>query len=288
MPLAKKAEIDEADSDSDGPPLSPGPFSYEKEKKPMASLRKQVETVILKQLTKALEGNSSLARYCCGGRVLTTLSAESSTVSKNLTVPVSPPIILRWDDPTDNDSPRRIRLPIAVGTTKGNPVAFSVIDNSRLIKACSPSGILPESQFSTNLDPHYLGILDVVAQTILPGLETSLLQGRPEHRGVSAQLTHLQVSTKYFPSTFSNGWIIVYAESRQIHSGPSNDVKMFLPPIPANNYLGILLVCLPNMHQGKVSFLVNRCRPIPYWQMDRRATRSLQQGAFDYFRLERC
>jgi hypothetical protein len=197
MASTKRTKLDEVDSDSDGPPPSPpAPFSFEKKKKPMSSLQKQAEKVVLKQITDALSGLHAPAQYCCGGRVLTTLSPESSTTLKNATTPVSPPIVLRWDDPTDNDNdnPRRIRLPIAVGTSKGNSVAFSVIDNSRLLKACNPTGTLPGSQFSTNFDPHYLGIIDVVTQALLPGIESSLLQGRPEHRGVSAQLTHLQVS----------------------------------------------------------------------------------------------
>jgi hypothetical protein len=195
MASAKKTKLDDVDSDSDGPPPSPPrPFSFEKKKKPMSSLQKQTEKIVLRQITEALSGIHAPAQYCCGGRILTTLSPESSTTLKHATTPVSPPIVLRWDDPTENDAPRRIRLPIAVGTSKGNSVAFSVIDNSRLLKACNPSGTLPGSQFSTNFDPHYLGIIDVVAQALLPGIESSLLQGRPEHRGVSAQLTHLQVS----------------------------------------------------------------------------------------------
>jgi hypothetical protein len=40
----------------------------------------------------------------------------------------------------------------------------------------------------------------------------------------------------------------------QVHSGPSKGIKMFLPALPGNNYLGKLFVCLPNAHQGIVQF----------------------------------
>jgi hypothetical protein len=196
-PSSDMASLNEAqsgdDSKSDGSSPSPVQHSIypKKPKKPIASLRKQAENAVLKQLTKAIDGHRVTARYCCGGRVLTALSLDAGKASKNKTCPISPPVVLRWDDPIENDISRRIRMPIAAVASKGISVSVSPIEN--LLKACNPRGTLSRSQFSVDLDPHYLGILDVVAQTLLPGCESSLLKTRPEHRGVSAQLTHLQV-----------------------------------------------------------------------------------------------
>ncbi|KAN0098922.1 hypothetical protein V8E51_014585 [Hyaloscypha variabilis] len=223
MAPAKTSKSDDPDSDSDGPPPATlFPVSKNRPKKPMLSLREQAEKVVLRQLTDAIDGRGAPAKYCCGGRILTVLS-DHNTAAKNTTALTSPPIVIRWD--TEDDSSRKLRLPIAEGNFNGKPLSVPAIHN--LIRACNDSGTLSRSQFSTDFDPHYLGILDVVTQIMLPGFTSTFLKGRPEHRGVAAQLTHLQ-----------------------IHSGPSKGVRMFLPALPGNNYLGKLFVCLPNAHQG--------------------------------------
>jgi hypothetical protein len=217
----------------------------------MLSLREQAEKVVLRQLTDAIDGRGAPAKYCCGGRILTVLSDHNNTAAKNTTAPTSPPIVIRWD--AEDDSSRKLRLPIAEGNFNGKPLSVPAIHN--LIRACNDSGTLCRSQFSTDFDPHYLGILDVVTQIMLPGFTSTFLKGRPEHRGVAAQLTHLQVSFRspFFHIQRDLDNILMFGWW-QIHSGPSKGVRMFLPALPGNNYLGKLFVCLPNAHQGIVQF----------------------------------
>lgn len=84
------AELNEMNNDSDMDSDGMGSRSY-KPKKPTASLLKQAENGVLKQLTKAIDGHRVTARYCCGGRV----SIVTSAAAKAKNNIASPQIVLR-------------------------------------------------------------------------------------------------------------------------------------------------------------------------------------------------
>ncbi|KAE9373086.1 hypothetical protein N431DRAFT_465390 [Stipitochalara longipes BDJ] len=176
--------------DSDGSSI----ITRTKPTKPMTSLLKQAENAVLKQLTKAIDGHQAKTRYCCGGSIPVAVYASAKS-DPSIS---STPVVLRWDDPTEKDVSRRLRLPIAKGALKS---FVSTLENLR--------------------------ILDVVAQTLLPGTEADFLKDRIEHRGVTAVLDHLRIL-----------------------SAPASTNNIHLPTPKDFPYLGKLLVSLPTAHHG--------------------------------------
>lgn len=111
----------------------------------------------------------------------------------------------------DRESPigkaiRKLTLPPIVSSTRGT----TAIDE--LLKACAPATfgkkgeeVLDESyrkavkldsnQFSTSFNPYEVGIIDAIAQSLLPGIARPFSDGNlyEEHLGVIAELYKLNV-----------------------------------------------------------------------------------------------
>ena len=103
---------------------------------------------------------------------------------------------------------RKLTLPLAVSTTSGTAAV------EELLKACEPATfgkkgeeVLDESyrkaikldsnQFSTSFSPHDVGILDVIAQSLLPGVAKPFSDRKSKYEedlGVVAELYKLNVS----------------------------------------------------------------------------------------------
>jgi hypothetical protein len=163
-----------------------------KPKKPMPSLITLAERAILKQLTKAIDGRRVTARYCCGGRVRS-LPHPGSPFADEKARKV-PRLTMRWDDPEDHRG-RKIQF-LQNSSPSGSRTKLDT-QIETLADRCEATGSLDDSRFSINFDPHFYGIIDVIAQILLPGFETGLLRGAPENRGVQAKLSNLQVSLAF-------------------------------------------------------------------------------------------
>ncbi|KAH8781759.1 hypothetical protein F5882DRAFT_143692 [Hyaloscypha sp. PMI_1271] len=193
----------------------------QKRKKPMPSLLALAERGILKQLTKAIDGQQVTARYCCGGRVRslppTTLPLQDEKPRK------VPRLTMRWDDAVDRRG-RKIHFPHSDSHSGSRTRLDTQIET--LADRCEDTGVLDDYRFSINFDPHFYGITDVITQVLLPGFESEILKGVPECRGVRAKLSNLQVrsagGTAYRP----------------------------LPAHRSSQYFGKLIVCLPYPHKG--------------------------------------
>jgi hypothetical protein len=158
---------------------------------------------ILDNLRSSLEGYQATANYCLGGS--TPISSLPQSASTDFTASKSPitapPFALRFDTPSS-----------------GGKVTFPSSDSSeleRLLKACTPAtfgsggkdildetyrkaGKLDRANFSVDFHPHDYGILDAIAQTLLPSTyPVGKKEGREEHWGVKAELYKLNVSEKY-------------------------------------------------------------------------------------------
>jgi hypothetical protein len=201
-------------------------------KKPMASLLKQAESAALKFLSDAIGQNDTTSRYCCGGRVAPSLNSkvawealedfEPDSVHRASSLHLNN-YILRYDDPAEKGISRQVQFPMEIDND--NEVLRP------LINATQTSGglrFLSPKQFSIDFDPHRSGLLDVVAQILLPGFECDVLESRPEHRGIRA----------------SHPTLLVVPESTEKVKIPLNHAQS--PP----NTLGKLLVRLPTAHQG--------------------------------------
>jgi hypothetical protein len=183
---------DEEDDDEDEENIC-GHEKRQKRKKPMPSLLALAERGILKQLTKAIDGQRVTARYCCGGRVRslppTTLPFQDEKPRK------VPRLTMRWDD-TEDRRTRKIHFPHHDSPSGSRTKLDTQIET--LADRCGVTGLLDDSRFSTNFDPHFYGIIDVITQVLLPGFESEILKGVPECRGVRAKLSNLQVSIHSF------------------------------------------------------------------------------------------
>jgi hypothetical protein len=155
---------------------------------------------ILDNLRSSLEGYQATANYCLGGSIpISSLTQSTSTDFTASKSPITaPPFTLRFDTPSS-----------------GGKVTFPSSDSSeleQLLKACTPAtfgsggkdildetyrkaGKLDRANFSVDFHPHDYGILDAIAQTLLPSTyPLGIKEGREEHGGVKAELYKLNVS----------------------------------------------------------------------------------------------
>jgi hypothetical protein len=190
--VSEDEEDDDEDEDEDEENIC-GHSKRQKRKKPMPSLIALAERGILKQLTKAIDGERVTARYCCGGRVRslppTALPFQDERPRK------VPRLTMRWDDAEDRRG-RKIHFPHSDSHSGSRTRLDTQIET--LADRCGVTGVLDDYRFSINFDPHFYGITDVITQVLLPGFESEILKGVPECRGVRAKLSNLQVSIHSF------------------------------------------------------------------------------------------
>jgi hypothetical protein len=162
---------------------------------------------LLGQLEAAVTAQQ--AAFCCGGTIQIA-AARDCTIYEHITVDakplVSPPVVIRWDLPSGK-AIRKMTLP-AIQKAKSTPAI------SELLKSCSPATFghkgrdvldqsyrqavkLDSDKFCTSFSPHDFGIMDAIAQTLLPEV-AQVASGKStefqEHWGVVAELYKLNVS----------------------------------------------------------------------------------------------
>jgi hypothetical protein len=199
------------------------PRPKRKKSKPMASLLHLAERGILKQLSKAVDGQRVTARYCCGGRVRA-LPPAALPLQDEKPRKV-PRLTLRWDD-SMNRRGRKVHFP----HTDEPPRKFES-QIVTLADRCRETGLLDGSKFSIDFDPHFFGIIDVISQILLPGFNSEILKDVSEQRGIRAKLSNLQIRSR----------------------GGNQDIP--LDPHRWPTYFGKLVVCLPYAHQGSTHIL---------------------------------
>ena len=147
------------------------------------------------------------AVFCCGGTIR--IASGSNCIYKHISADAeplaSPPVDIRWDM-------GKMTLPDVQGA-EGTPAI------SELLKGCSPATFghngqevldasyrqaakLDSHQFCTSFTPHDFGIIDAVAQTLLPEIANPPSTARDEfkeHWGVVAELYKLNVSQCCLP-----------------------------------------------------------------------------------------
>lgn len=120
------------------------------------------------------------------------------------------------------------------------PATFGFEDKDVLDEKIRKAGKLEAREFSTSFNPYDFGIVDTVAQALLPGIVRPAIQDKntsTEHWGVVAELYKLNV-----------------------YSAPSDMFKPLVDTPRGLTQFGSLVVCLPNPHRGNISMPVqNRC-----------------------------
>ncbi|KAI0595483.1 hypothetical protein F4775DRAFT_569220, partial [Biscogniauxia sp. FL1348] len=202
--------------------------------------QKKLNQDISSELGAFVESRSST--FTCGGSILIKDPAsqgrkEAETSAENThqleTVRLhSPPITIRWDSPS-KDTTNKITLPILPFDEEGQGKL------RELVKDCQPASFgyqgkdvydekyrkatkLDCSDFSTNFCPYTLGIIDTIAQALLPNA-----LGGESRTGVRAELYKLN-----------------------FYSAPSGFFKAHVDTPRSETQFGSLVVSLPCHHEG--------------------------------------
>ncbi len=216
----------------------------------------------LDELKKILAEEKHL--YACGGRIpIATPTVESEgeaspSTSFSTRPRQSAPVTIRWDmsglsHADDSLCRRKVTLP---ATQKADRDALS-----GLIKDCQPATFGLKGQdvydetyrkalkmnpdaFCSTFDPYSTGIIDIVAQMLLPSFGHSTTR-----RAVDAKLYKLNVSGLVEPFRFTDSTDCGLF-SLQIYSGPSGMFKAHVDTPRSPTQFGSLVVCLPVEHRG--------------------------------------
>ncbi|KAI1270956.1 hypothetical protein F5Y07DRAFT_384517 [Xylaria sp. FL0933] len=161
---------------------------------------------------------------------------DSTSSSQDVQTRLSPPITLRWD-PQNSSTPAsqcRITFPIEDGQQEiltgllrdMQPATFGFQGKDIYDESYRKASKLDTSQFSSTFNPYELGIVDAVAQLLLPNLQ---LGGKASalKRGVRAELYKLNV-----------------------YSSPSGQFHTHVDTPRSVDQFGSLVVCLPVAHTG--------------------------------------
>ncbi|KAK7967052.1 uncharacterized protein PG986_001329 [Apiospora aurea] len=149
------------------------------------------------------------------------------------------PITIRWDVDDNGAADGQVATPCAKLNLPPVPRAGGETSLKRLIQHCQPAtfgrggkdvydesyrraGQMTPTAFCTTFDPYSAGIIDTVAQVLLPSVYDSTT-----HRGVRAELYKLNV-----------------------YSAPSGKFKPHVDTPRSRGQFGSLVVCLPVEHEG--------------------------------------
>ncbi|KAB5526400.1 hypothetical protein GE09DRAFT_1229243 [Coniochaeta sp. 2T2.1] len=223
-----------------------------------STMAEVVQAKLVENLSTFLEKERGLAMFACGGGIPIKYpdtveytggdrptdekpaQDDKKPSEKDKSAPVefptaecvSPPVTLRWDAPDGNIPSGNTKLNFPLdGVTAQNlphllsaaaPASFGRGGENVLDETYRKALKLDTSKFSSTLNPYELGIIDTIAQLLLP----STIDSRA-YRSVRAELYKLN-----------------------IYSSPSGK---FLPHVDtprSPNQFGSLVVCLPLAHEG--------------------------------------
>jgi hypothetical protein len=170
---------------------------------------------MLDNLRSVLQGTEGAGNCCVGGRIPIGDGVGGGEFGAEEEKGVVAPITVRFDK--SDGSVARVQFPPL-------PIRNNESGLEDLLRACSPSspslgfgssrgenqggaGTLDAKHFSTDFHPHNYGILDTIAQTLLPGINESMKNkgkgGGDDVQPVRAESIGLQVSS---PSSSSSPW----------------------------------------------------------------------------------
>lgn len=172
---------------------------------PTAPLSKISESPLFKELRESVAEETTAVTFACGGTipVVCSLSELEDIVpdSKELRSTSCLPIDLRWDPSDESIEARRAKITFPLEPhTQGNlerliqdmePVTFGRGGQDVYDESYWKAVKLDPSRFSSTSNPYELGIVDAVAQALLPSLRHS-----EQPRAVKAELYKLNVSCR--------------------------------------------------------------------------------------------
>ncbi|KAF2499038.1 hypothetical protein BU16DRAFT_503041 [Lophium mytilinum] len=200
---------------------------------------------LLSQLGKRIEEQKNGATYTIGGSIPITKpgsdggSPQSSSAAppeagkpstQGLAQALTAPITIRWDSTTAEGLISKVTLPCEPGDAASleklvndcQPATFGHNGKDIYDETYRKATKLDTTAFSSTFNPYEVGIIDAIAQVLLPSLP-----GGDIFRGVRAELYKLNV-----------------------YSGPSGKFKAHVDTPRGSAQFGSLVVCLPCDHDG--------------------------------------
>ncbi|KAI1768212.1 hypothetical protein GGR53DRAFT_479401 [Hypoxylon sp. FL1150] len=213
--------------------------------------------VFVDQLSKWMSSHQGDFAFACGGSVPLTAqkktssqkyhpSGQASASDTETSETSSKPISLRWDpeDPPTPASKCKLAFPLEPSTSDNlenlvatmSPATFGRHGKDVYDETYRRALKLDTTQFSTDFCPYELGIIDAVAQILLP--------------------TRVK----------SNSLIAVKAElyKLNIYSGPSGHFRAHVDTPRSNQQFGSLVVCLPAKFEGGILTVSHRGNNMKY------------------------
>ncbi|KAI9707895.1 MAG: hypothetical protein M1820_004501 [Bogoriella megaspora] len=213
------------------------------------SLAATTQTVLLAQLSKSIEKEKATATFTCGGSIfiiddspiddspIDAANPDSASLDTSDKPPttgtVSKPITLRWDSKALGHS-AKIVFPLLKGLRSPAleqlvqdcaPATFGLKGKDVLDETYRKASKLDNTEFSVDFCPYELGIVDTVAQMLLP----SVRHEASKARCLRAELYKLN-----------------------IYSGPSGKFRRHVDTPRSERQVGSLVVCLPVDHEGGI------------------------------------
>ncbi|KAI1451323.1 hypothetical protein F4805DRAFT_109316 [Annulohypoxylon moriforme] len=222
----------------------------------------EVTERLLENLGNSMAESCKEFVFTCGGSV----PINSSEVQgKDFTTPSCNPVALRWDssDPSTPNSHCKLDFPIEPSTSDNltnlvadmAPATFGLGGKDVFDETYRKASKLDPSQFSINFSPYECGIVDSIAQILLPSWKA---QG-DIRRHVKAELYKLNV-----------------------YAGPSGHFHSHVDTPRSESQFGSLVVCLPVAHEGGQLEVRHKAKTITFDWSDLASSQSAIQWAAFY------
>lgn len=189
-------------------------------------------------LREELSKENGKTIFACGGSIPVSQPGDKSPLSQSsqgshiVKTTEMEPVTIRWDPPAADELARHAKLilPLEDGTKENlerlikdtDPASFGYKGKTTYDETYRKALKMDTTAFATTFDPYALGIIDTIAQVLLPAMKESNV-----YRAVKAELYKLN-----------------------IYSAPSGKFKAHVDTPRSNGQFGSLVVCLPLAHEG--------------------------------------
>lgn len=219
--------------------------------------------------------------FACGGTV--PIPVANNTAQQSSTIvdaaPTCQPVTLRWD-PLSQYVPARVcklqfPLDCSDSATANNmrqllvdmqPATFGNQGQDVVDETYHKASKLDPYQFDCTFNPYEMGIIDEVAQILLPGVKWKTISnnnsaGNPRTEGIN----------------------VIRAELHRlnVYSSPSGHFKAHVDTPRSNEQVGTLVVCLPSAYQGGQLEVRHQGQSTKFdWSMPENVRPEIQWAAF--------
>lgn len=239
----------------------------------MASVSPEEQILDLQhQLFRLFQNGRSGMVFACGGKVPIPIANDTARGSSTIgdVDTTCQPVILRWD-PQSQDAPARVcklQFPLDCSETATvnnlqqlfedmQPATFGYQGQDVLDESYRKASKLDPSHFDCTFNPCEMGIIDDVAQILLPGVK----RNTPGTEGINVMRAELY--------------------KLNVYSGPSGHFKAHVDTPRSNEQIGSLVVCLPSAHQGGQLDVRHQGQSMRFdWSMPETARPEIQWAAF--------